>query len=123
MGQRVETVVAEVNNTPWGERHCYVVPVRATTGKAMHVSPFMPMDRQYHWRFGEPGERLAVHMALERAGERVFDAALALEREPIANSVLVRYPLMTAKVIAAIHWQALRLWLKRMPFYPHPAKA
>jgi DUF1365 family protein len=118
----LQTVVAEVNNTPWGERHCYVVPTRATTQKAMHVSPFMPMDLQYHWRFGSPGERLAVHMTLERAGERVFDASLALEREPIGNGVLLRHPFMTAKVIAAIHWEALRLWLKRVPFHTHPAK-
>lgn len=120
--ESLRTVVAEVNNTPWGERHCYVVPARATTRKALHVSPFMPMDLEYHWRFGAPGERLAVHMALERAGERVFDASLALERKPITNGVLLRHPFMTAKVIAAIHWEALRLWLKRVPFHTHPAK-
>jgi DUF1365 family protein len=62
-------------------------------------------------------------MRLTRKDETVFDATLALRREPIANGVLLRFPLMTAKVIAAIHWEALRLWLKRVPFHTHPAKA
>ena len=123
---RVETIVAEVNNTPWGERHCYVLhgrSLRFRTSKRMHVSPFMPMDVTYHWRFTEPGERLGVGMALERGGKTIFDATLALERRAISNSVLARFPLMTLKVIVAIHWQALRLWLKRVPFHAHPAKA
>lgn len=122
---RVETVVAEVNNTPWGEQHCYVLPrpqYRTSTAKLLHVSPFMPMDLRYEWRFGEPGERLGVGISLFRGDLRIFDAALALRREPLSDGVLVRYPFMTLKVIAAIHWQALRLWLKRIPFYPHPTK-
>ena len=121
--QRVQAIVAEVNNTPWDERRCYVLgPRRTSTSKAMHVSPFMPMDLSYDWRFTAPGERLGVGMALERGGEKVFDATLALAREPITNRVLLRFPLMTLKVIAAIHWQALRLWLKRVPVYTHPGK-
>jgi len=122
-GERVETVVAEVNNTPWGERCCYVLDgLRAETEKAMHVSPFMPMDLRYAWRFTAPGTRLGVHMRLTRGDETVFDATLALKQEPIGNGVLARFPLMTAKVIAAIHWEALKLWLKRVPFHTHPAK-
>jgi DUF1365 family protein len=123
-GEKVESVVAEVSNTPWGERHCYVVTAEAaTSAKAMHVSPFMPMDLAYRWRFTAPGARLGVHMALERAGAEVFDASLSLAREPIGSGVLLRFPLMTLKVIAAIHWQALRLYLKRVPLHTHPAKA
>jgi DUF1365 family protein len=122
-GENLETIVAEVNNTPWGERHCYVLEgLKWDTGKAMHVSPFMPMDLRYAWRFTTPGAHLGVHMRLTRAYETIFEATLALRREPIGNGVLVRFPLMTAKVIAAIHWEALRLWLKRIPFHPHPAK-
>ena len=122
-GERVDAVVAEVNNTPWGERHCYVIAgLTGRSEKAMHVSPFMPMDLRYDWRFAAPGARLGVHMRLTRAGEPVFDATLALAREPIGNGVLVRFPLMTAKVVAAIHWEALKLWLKRVPFHTHPAK-
>ena len=127
----LETVVAEVNNTPWGEQHCYVLdgalPWRSE--KKLHVSPFMPMDMQYEWDLSAPlagsGSALSVHMRCERAGEAVFDANLALRRRPLSGltlaAVLVRFPWMTARVVLAIHWQALRLWLKRVPVYNHPA--
>lgn len=132
--QFVETIVAEVNNTPWGERTCYVLDQGGSprTGhrhrpqKRMHVSPFMPMDVAYDWRFNQPGERLAVHMENARDGQKCFDATLRLERTEITGSalarVLIQYPLMTLKVIVAIHWEALRLWLKKTPVYDHPAK-
>jgi DUF1365 family protein len=132
--ERLETVVCEVNNTPWGEQHVYVLPVQESIGhgehlrfrrsKAFHVSPFMPMDIDYDWRFSTPGERLNVHMENFRAGDKVFDATLALDRRPISSRtltlVLVRHPMMTLKVIAAIYFEALRLWLKKTPFHPHP---
>ena len=134
--RRVETIVAEVNNTPWGERHCYVLPMpdelppgghgRFRPEKRMHVSPFMPMDIDYDWRFGPPGDRLTVHMENARGGRKVFDATLVLTRREISSATLARallvYPLMTLKVIAAIHWQALKLWLKKTPVYDHPGK-
>ena len=133
----VETIVAEVNNTPWGEQHCYVLSEGENCGsggnkrfrpvKAMHVSPFMPMNVDYDWRFSMPGERLAVHMENSLDGEKIFDATLDLERAEISGGslarVLVLFPLMTVKVIVAIHWQALRLWLKRVPVIDHPGKA
>ncbi len=133
-GERVEAIVAEVHNTPWGERHCYVLDCRGrpadadgwsfTRRKEFHVSPFMPMDVDYTWRFTAPGRNLAVHMENHIAGRKVFDATMALQRRPITTSTLAgalaRHPFMTGTVIAAIYWQALRLWLKRVPYHPHP---
>jgi hypothetical protein len=134
--ERLETIVAEVNNTPWGERHCYVLDPGKDRGrhghhryhpaKMMHVSPFMEMDVDYDWRFNEPGERLTVHMENAREGDKVFDATLDLERVEIGGAALARvlafYPLMTAKVIGAIHWEAFKLWLKGSPVHTHPDK-
>ena len=134
-GKQLEILVVEVTNTPWGERHCYVLDAtQQTTGKhhyrfrkAMHVSPFMPMALDYDWRCNEPGERLGVHMDVLADGEKMFDATLGLRRQVISGStlagILLRFPIMTFKVIAAIHWEALRLWLKQVPLFTHPAKA
>jgi len=130
-GERVDTIVAEITNTPWKERHQYVLPVRDESkikrfdfDKEFHVSPFLPMDMQYQWTFSEPVERLYVHMQNQQHGEHVFDATLALKAYPITArslvGVLFGFPLMTVKVIAAIHWQALKLWLKRTPVFDHP---
>lgn len=136
-GEALDAIVAEVNNTPWGERFCYVLRgspgqgpaaiVRYQPEKRMHVSPFMPMEMEYDWRFSQPAECLNVHMENHVGGRKCFDATLTLERTEISSRSLARvltvYPLMTTKVMAAIHWQALRLWLKRVPLFDHPAKA
>jgi uncharacterized protein len=135
--RRVETIVAEVHNTPWHEEYCYVLgessnehPVRGWKRyrfhKVFHVSPFMEMDMGYDVRFREPGELLGVHFISMERGSRVFDATLRLWRREISQSsltgILTTYPLMTLKVVTLIHWQALRLWLKGVPFVIHPAK-
>jgi len=128
-GAKVETIVAEITNTPWNERHAYVLPagegaLRFRFGKAFHVSPFLPMSLQYDWRFSEPGMRLAVHMQNLDAGAKVFDATLDLERREIGAAslagALARFPLLTLQVVAAIYWQAFRLWTRRTPFHAHP---
>jgi hypothetical protein len=133
-GLRIEAVVAEVNNTPWNEQHCYVLwqgnriagerRLRFRHPKAFHVSPFMGMESQYDWRLSEPGEHVVVHIATSQQGQRQFDASMSLRRRPLARaelrSALIRYPWMTARIMTAIYYQAWRLWLKKVPFFPHP---
>ncbi len=137
-GITLDCIVAEITNTPWKERHAYVLDTAtaAARGRALHwafakrfhVSPFIGMTRDYDWRFTAPGDDLYVHMDVFREdGEREFDATLSLQRRPLdaasLRRVLWRYPLMTATVVGAIHWQALRLWLKRVPVHDHPTNA
>ncbi len=133
-GDAVEAIVAEVHNTPWGERHCYVLDARETEAdagvgrhrhsKTFHVSPFLPMDLEYSWRLSSPGERLAVHIEALRGTAKVFDATLRLERREITGRrlawALARFPAMTLRVVGRIHWEAMRLWFKGIPFHPHP---
>ena len=133
-GDALEAVVAEVTSTPWGERHCYVLsgpaaaeaPLRSATAKALHVSPFMGMGLEHRFRISAPGERLRVTVENEDENGPFFTAALSLERRPWTSGQLARalwrYPLLTVQVQAAIHWHALRLWLRGVPFVPHPAR-
>ncbi|MEH6592094.1 MAG: DUF1365 domain-containing protein [Halioglobus sp.] len=127
----LEFLVAEVNNTPWDERHSYVLPgpgaetwLNTEFDKGFHVSPFNPMAMQYRWRSNTPDERLTLHMENSSDGEKVFDATLTLEAKPLnaanLNKLLLRHPFLTAKTGLAIYWQALRLYLKGVPLHSHP---
>ena len=126
---RLNLVVAEVNNT-YGDRHSYVLPAADTafvrrTKKLMHVSPFFQPDAgTYAWRIAPPEKRVEVGVWLMRAGEILLDARISLVRRPLTDkalaSALVRYPMMTLKVITAIHFEAFRLWRKRVRFWERP---
>jgi len=128
---RVQAVVAEINNTPWGERYSYALRTDRTDRrgrfhlrKKFHVSPFMPMDMDYDWRFGEPGQKLSVSMINRHAGEKIFSAHLQLTRKPLTadavRSLVRQFPWQTHRILLAIYWQAFRLYLKRTPFHNHP---
>ncbi len=132
----LEAVVADVTNTPWNERHCYVLErSRGTTSaltdwaaKEFHVSPFFGMELDYRFDFDGPGDRL--HARIEshaHRGGRVFAAELELARREITTRslalALARDPLPTARLTAAIYWQALRLWVAGVPFHPHPQRS
>lgn len=134
-GENVRTIIAEINNIPWREQHCYVLD-RATdagTGKShrwqlakeFHISPFMGMDIHYDWSFVDPRDSLAITMQSFENGARIFDVAMSMQRREMTAgalaSVLVRYPFATGRTVAAIYWQALRLKLKNTPFHEHPA--
>jgi len=127
-------VVAEVNNT-FGETKLYwlgphnAVPAQNSLhfrcAKDLHVSPFMDMALDYDFVLTEPAERLVVQINTLEGGHSFFDATLTMQREDWTSAnltaSLMRQPWLTAKIIAAIHWEAVRLWWKGTPFFPHPA--
>ena len=125
----LDTVVADVRNTPWNERHAYVLPadggcVDARVPKSFHVSPFLPMNHEYRFTFEAPGPTLAARIENFAEGERVFDARLELERREIGTaslaSALMRYPAISIQTLASIYWQAFRLHRLGARFHPHP---
>lgn len=133
-GQTLRHIVAEITNTPWGERHQYVLPMAQATrhgnawhfafDKGFHVSPFLPMNLRYDWRFNVPGPELRIHMNASSGEEKRFDATLVLGRRPWTGTelakALIRFPWMTFTVLRAIYWQAFLIRCKRNPFYAHP---
>lgn len=133
-GHSVESIIAEITNTPWDERKAYVLTPamdeeqasmhRFQFAKTFHVSPFLPMDLHYDWRFSTPGQTLNVHMRLDREQDKVFDATLKLKASPLSSwpmaRALLTYPLMTLKVIGGIYLEALKLKLKQIPVFDHP---
>ncbi|MCO8122051.1 DUF1365 domain-containing protein [Stieleria sp. TO1_6] len=138
-GKTLQAVVAEVTNTPWRQRHCYVIPWQGNDQpgqrrlqhyqckKALHVSPFMPMQMDYQWKLSAPETNLSVHLENHDVQGRMFDATLILKRKPLTalqlSKTLVRFPWMTGQTIVGIYWQALRLWLKKLPVFPNPSSA
>jgi len=129
--QKLDYIVAEVTNTPWGERHSYVLPVTESSdpfqtefAKELHVSPFHGMNQRYRWLSTTPSESLAIKLTNIEEEERVFYAVLQLRRVPISAraglTLLLKFPLETVKVTFGIYWQALVLFVRRVPLYSHP---
>ena len=147
--ENLQAIVSHITNTPWGEDYAYVHDLTAENhhekstkngvihvfklDKNFHVSPFMPMDIQYDWAFKLEQDQLFIHMknfqkqvdlsTINLNPVEIFSATLALKKSPLTekslNWLLIKYPFMTFKVVAAIYWNALKLYLKRVPFYAH----
>ena len=131
----VDYILAEVANTPWKERHAYVLSssqesdkseIRLSMEKELHVSPFWGMDHMYDWVFSSPKDKLNVFMKNFKDGKHVFDASLSMDRTEMTKRNLLksvfRFPFMTIKVVFWIHFQAFILWLRGATFYTHPSK-
>lgn len=130
-GKQLQFVLAEVRNTPWLQRHCYALDLRANDAtiaphdKHFHVSPFLPMDMQYHWQLNSPDEDLQVLIRNRRAGTTVFRATLALQREAALTPATLQRELWQhwpqgLKTLLGIYWQAVKLFARRARFYGHP---
>lgn len=132
---RLRRVLADVRNTYGGRREYWLEPaderdgrLRASAAKSLYVSPFMPFDVTYEFLLTPPGDGLVAHINVGpddgSLRPTMFDATLTLRRRPwtaaTLRAALMRQPLMTAKVIGAIHWEAMRLRLKGLPIVPMP---
>ena len=134
--EQLQAIVAQVNNTPWNEEHLYLIdatgnPDAKTVNvdnlqKSFHVSPFMPMNMHYSMRYSRPGQKLSVRMTNFENNEKRLNVVMNLREEKITGLNLMRclvaYPFISAKVFGAIYWEALRLYLKKIPFFSHPKK-
>ena len=135
-GEEVETVIAEVTNTPWKERHSYVIErepdeaglknITNQQQKELHVSPFFQMDHKYRFLFSEPKERLLVEIKNLKGSKTMHEAILRLRKHAFNQTQLLKivtqFPFITLRVVSAIHWQAVKLWLKGATFYSNPGK-
>jgi len=120
-------LLAEVSNTPWNEKHCYLVDLaeQKDSQKVFHVSPFNPIDMQYKWKIAQPAQKLTLSLACHQESKH-FVANLNLSRQELNSRnlkrVVVKIPFMTIKTVVGIYWQALKLFIKGMPIYSHPAQ-
>lgn len=130
---RLQYIVAEVTNTPWRERHAYVLKCdpekqkqKIRFDKQFHVSPLNEMAMQYYWRSSTPDTNMSIHLENWQSDNKVMDATLALRASAISrerlNALLWRFPWMSAKTILAIYWEAAKIWLKGVPYVSHPGR-
>lgn len=126
-------MLAEVSNTPWNERHYYLVDLlsdkESTNKKNFQVSPFLDLNMTYFWQVKPPShdkDQLVIHIENKRINQenknldKIFDASLILKKQLFSQKNLLKVwcqlPAMTVKVVLSIYWQALKLFLKRIPF-------
>ncbi len=132
--EQLQNIVADVSNTPWRERHTYVMGPQhfanprdqQETEKEFHVSPFLPMSMQYRWSLNPPQQNHVLNIENYRENKKWLDVTMNLQRRAITNwrlnRLLISHPWASLQIIGKIYWQAIRLKLKGAKFYPHPDK-
>ncbi|KPH62463.1 chromosome partitioning protein ParA [Pseudoalteromonas porphyrae] len=121
-------MVAEVSNTPWNERHYYLVPIEKKVNfkKVFSVSPFMDLDMNYHWNTRFKNDNAMIHIENKKDGTVLFDATLRLKRQSLNNesvsALLKQFPAMTWSIFKGIYVHAFKLFCKRVPFIGHSGK-
>lgn len=131
VGAACAAILCDVHSTPWNERHCYALDARDgqrshSPAKRLHVSPFLPMQGRYRWRFDVSARRIRILMRFEAGSSHAFQACLSLAAEALTPQAvrrgLLRHPVQNAATLLRIYWQAGRLFLKRAPFHAHPGE-
>jgi len=131
--KNIDAIIAEVTNTPWKQRYCYVLDCQNSEkknsfknikDKKLHVSPFFPMDHEYHFSISKPEKTITIKIDNLNQGVKVHEALLSLNKEDFSKKSLIKalinFPFMTVKVVTAIHWQAIKLWFKGAKLYNNP---
>ena len=131
--KNIDAIIAEVTNTPWKQRYCYVLDCQNSEkknifknikDKKLHVSPFFPMDHEYHFSISKPDKTITIKIDNLNQGVKVHEALLSLNKEDFSKKSLIKalinFPFMTVKVVTAIHWQAIKLWFKGAKLYNNP---
>jgi len=122
-------MVAEVSNTPWNERHYYLVPLQKKVNfkKVFSVSPFMNLDMNYHWTVRQKQDNILIRIENKRDDELLFDASLRLQRQTLSceqmSKLLKRFPAMTWSIFKGIYYQAFKLFVKKVPFLGHSGRS
>ena len=131
--KNIDAIIAEVTNTPWKQRYCYVLDCQNSEkknifknikDKELHVSPFFPMNHEYHFSISKPEKTITIKIDNLNQGVKVHEALLSLNKEDFSKKSLIKalinFPFMTVKVVTAIHWQAIKLWFKGAKIYNNP---
>lgn len=118
-------ILAEVSNTPWNERHYYLLNPRETkiiNHKSFHVSPFFGLEQEYHWEFKLSQENIKFRIDTHENSKLIFSAAYSGNLKPLksAQTKIIRSPFNIYKILLGIYFEALRIWLKKIPFIHHP---
>ncbi len=132
--KQLSYIVSEINNTPWGQKHLYFHDLKCDSqhahdatfrfSKSFHISPFAEMDIDYAWNFKITDQQFDVSMQLDQKGKTIMNVVLKTQLQPMTDKNQLKWmitrPFQGIKMLSGIYWQALKIWLKGIPFFSHP---